>query len=307
MIKPACFKVGDKIAVISPAGSIRDFKTFYDVLEILIMFGLEPVIFPSVFDKNYYLAGTDEARANDVMEAFIESDIKGIICSRGGYGSMRILKRLDLNIIEQNPKIFIGFSDITALHTAFQNKCDFVTFHGPMMSSKCLVENRGCIESFFENLFTEEPVGLYKNINNSDLIPITTGIIEGIITGGNLTMIVSTLGSDYEIDTTDKILFIEEVDEETYRIDRLITSLQLSNKLDNCSGIILGSFTKCDSSDGLSVERFLTNYFGGYKKPVIANFRVGHNYENSTIPLGVRVRLDCDNKEIIFLESGCKK
>ena len=196
MIKPAPLKPGDKVALLAPSSPVPA-----DVLEKAIrsieFLGLVPSVYKSCTLHHGYLAGTDNARASDINRAFADDSIKGVFCLRGGYGTMRLLPLLDLEIIKQNPKVFVGYSDITALHTVFNGLCGFVTFHGPMPSTDYTIHSSYTIDSLKENIFGYGPHRIY-NPEGKEISVLTAGKAEGIITGGNLSLLAGTLGSPYE-------------------------------------------------------------------------------------------------------------
>ncbi|HOK49220.1 MAG TPA: LD-carboxypeptidase, partial [Sedimentibacter sp.] len=252
MIKPKPLKAGDKVAIVAPSSASEPKAVKQAEMKIKAM-GLEPVMFPTCYKSYGHLSAKDEERAGDVNNAFKDETIKGIICLRGGYGTTRILDLLDYEMIASNPKVFLGFSDITALHIAFNQICKMVTFHGPMAATNFARVKNDKVEfdeysyqSLYKNIFTCETPGLYTNPKNEALKSLNSGQAQGLLTGGNLTLLTATLGSKYEIDTKDKILFIEEVGEPVYKLDRMLTSLALAGKFDDCAGIILGSFVKCE-------------------------------------------------------------
>ena len=317
MIKPKPLEIGDKVAIIAPS-SATDLKSVENGEKKIKALGLTPVMFPTCYTNYGHLSASDEERAKDANDAFRDETIKGIICLRGGYGATRILDLLDYEMIASNPKVFVGFSDITALHTAFNKICNMVTFHGPMAATKFAeikndkvkFEHYSC-ESLVKNIFTNDPIGLYSNPNNEELKSLCTGKAQGILTGGNLTLLTATLGSKYEIDTKDKILFIEEIGEPVYKLDRMLTTLALAGKFHDCAGIILGTFVKCEREKkayegglDLTLEEVVENTLIKYNKPIIYNFKAGHNFPQPTMALGTKVHIDSDMKKIIFLESG---
>ena len=319
MVKPRSLKIGDKVAVIAPS-SATDMKSVENGEKRIKALGLNPVMFPTCYRNYGHLSGTDEERAQDVNDAFMDESIKGIICLRGGYGTPRILDLLNYEAITSNPKVFVGFSDITALHTAFNQICNMVTFHGPMATSnfakvindKVEFEHYSC-ESLVKNIFISEPIGFFINPKDEELKSLCKGKAEGLLTGGNLTLLTSTLGSKYEINTKNKILFIEEVGEPIYKIDRMLTSLALAGKFGDCSGIIFGTFTNCERETkayegglDLPLQEVFVNTLLRYKKPIILNFKAGHNFPQPTMALGTNVIIDADLKQVIFTESGTK-
>lgn len=317
MVKPKSLKVGDKVAVIAPS-SATDIKSVEKGEMRIRALGLNPLMFPTCY-KNYgHLSATDEERAKDVNDAFKDESIKGIICLRGGYGTPRILDLLDYEMIGANPKVFVGFSDITALHTAFNQECRMVTFHGPMATSNFAKVKNDKVEledysstSLVKNIFTSEPPGLYRNPKDEELKSLGRGRAQGLLAGGNLTLLTATLGSKYEINTKDKILFIEEVGEPIYKIDRMLTSLALAGKFKDCFGIILGTFTDCQREKkayegglDLPLEEVVENTLLRYGKPIIYNFKAGHSFPQPTLALGTQVIIDADLKEVVFTEAG---
>lgn len=302
------------MAVVAPA-SPTDLQSVRNAEKRVELMGLIPIMFPTCYSTYGHLSAKDEDRARDINTAFYDDTIKGIICLRGGYGSTRILNMIDYEMIKKNPKIFIGYSDITALHVAFNQICRMVTYHGPMATSKFITIENGCVnidkytfDSLFKNIFTDKVIGKYKNPNNEELITISGGKAKGELIGGNLSLLTATLGSHYEIDTKGKILFIEEVGEPVYKIDRMLTSLALAGKFDDCEGIILGTCTDCyrdkksyENGFDLPLEEVLYNTLLKYNKPIIANFQAGHNFPQPTLAFGTNIVLDADKKEIIFM------
>lgn len=312
MNKLYVLKKNDKVAIIAPS-SPANYKIVLEAKEAVKQLGLTPIMFPSCFKSHGHLSGSDEIRAKDINDAFSNPEIKGIICLKGGYGVPRILPLLDYSKIKKNPKIFIGYSDITALHIALAKKCNMITYHGPMAAAGLIKSLDEYTISYFKKaLFSTVPLGLVKNPNDEEIITLVDGTVNGKIIGGNLSLIVSTLGSPYEIDVKNKILFIEEVHESNYKIDRMLTSLALANKFNDCSGIILGTFSNCNPEfkNGIQKDLDLDIIFKEiiipFNKPTILNFRAGHNYPQPTFPFGVDVNLNATDKTITFLESSNK-
>lgn len=316
--KPRPLVVGDKVAVVAPS-SATDLETVKKGELKLRSMGLNPVMFPTCYSNYGHLAATDEKRAKDINDAFKDESIKGIICLRGGYGTPRILNMLDYEMISSNPKVFVGFSDITALHMAFNQICNMTTFHGPMATSNYVKFEDDKVrfeqytyKSLIKNIFTNDPLGYHVNPENQPLDSLCHGKAEGEIIGGNLTLLVSTMGSKFELDTKGKILFIEEVNEAIYKVDRMLTTLALAGKFDDCKGIIFGTFTGCMREEkayegglDLTLEEVLNNTVVPYNKPIITNFRAGHNFPQPTIPFGTKVSINADDKLVLFTESGC--
>ncbi len=296
-------KFGDTIGLVSPAGSestnnIRNSICFLENLGFKVKAG------EHIYDKYGYLAGSDVNRAHDFMNMFLDKDVNMVLCVRGGYGTMRILPLIDFSIITKNPKIFGGFSDITTLLNTIAIKCNLITFHSPMCNSD--FSDEPTLKNFLYTIMNaykpytiENPKGF--NIKCFSKIPF----VEGQLLGGNLSLICSTLGTPYEIDTKDKILFIEDVGEEPYKIDRMLTQLILCNKLQQCKGLVLGQFTNCTLDNykrSLTLEEVINDRILSLNKPTLINFQCGHSYPKLTIPIGAQVKLDCINGVVQVLE-----
>ncbi|MFZ5351623.1 MAG: S66 peptidase family protein [Bacillota bacterium] len=317
IIKPKALCEGDRVAVVSPTSFGEEDAVRKAELRIRAL-GLEPVMYPTCYSRYGYLSAKDEERAKDLNNAFADDSIKGIFCLKGGYGTMRILKLLDYDMIRNNPKIFMGFSDITALHAAFNRICRMVTYHGPMaMSSYGKIKGDKVkfeaytYDSLRKNIFTCEVPGTVENPAGEALDSLAGGKAEGEIIGGNLSMLAATLGSPYEVDVKGKILFIEDIGEPLFKVDKMLTSLALAGKLDDCAGLILGSWIDCnqgytgsEEDTGFDLEEVFKQIFLPFKKPIITNFKAGHCFPQPTIAFGTHVIIDGDKKEIIFTESG---
>ncbi|AJA46212.1 LD-carboxypeptidase family protein [Clostridium pasteurianum DSM 525 = ATCC 6013] len=295
--------LGDTIGIICPS-SAEDINIIKNKIEFFKEQGFNIKEGKYIYKRLGYLAGTDKERAEDLNNMFVDPNVKMILCVRGGYGSMRTLPYIDFNIIKNNPKIFVGFSDITTYLNSFYTKCNLISFHGPMINSK------------FDDIFTLDSLlntvmNGYKNliIKNPDNIPIksnSTKHIQGTLVGGNLSMICNTLSTDFEIDTRDKILFIEDVGEQPYAIDRMFTHLLLANKLQVCKGIILGQFTNCSLPHyerSLTLEEIIQDRILSLNLPIVLNFMSGHDYPKLTLPIGANIDLNCKDGTIKVLES----
>ena len=288
----------DTIGLIAPSGPLRNIK-IEEIKYELNKLGYEVKIGKSCYlSYKGYLSGRDEDRALDLEKMFLDKDVDAIMCVRGGYGCARILDLIDFTIIRDNPKIFIGFSDITALHIAINQICDLVTYHGIMAAS---IKKWDCFTySSLINALNFKDELILKNPCNEKLISIYDGSCEGKLIGGNLSLIVSTLGTKYEIDTKDKILFIEEIGEFTYKIDRMLNHLQMAGKFKDCKGIIFGEFTDCNKAFDNDDE--ILNLFQEIaiknKKPTICNLKSGHCIPMVSIPLNMTCQMNSLNEEI---------
>ena len=306
-IKPKRLCPGDTIGVIAPA-SPGDLELFRAGIRWLEEQGFRVELGKTVEQTLGYLAGTDADRAVDINGMFASPTINGIFCLRGGYGTMRLLDLLDYELIRNNPKIFVGYSDITALHLSIGQRTGLVTFHGPMVASdmgKGLSEYTG--DSFFRAITIAKPLGTVTN--PPEILPpvfIAPGKAQGYLIGGNLSLIVSTLGTPYEIDTCGKILCLEEVGEAPYRIDRMLTQLLLAGKLQDAAGIVVAVCQGCDMDDppSLTLEEVLRDRLGDLHKPVLYNLHFGHTGEKATLPLGVMAVLDSEIGGLEVIESA---
>lgn len=277
MIYPTPLKKGDTVAVVGISGVVKGdpAETEKMILQKLHTLGLKGKIHPSVFAQYGYLSGSDRLRAKALMEAFTDDEVQGVFCAKGGYGVMRILNLLDFELIKNNPKVLVGYSDITALHLAIAQKCGFVTFHGPMVASDAMEPEKDSytITGLWQAISAKAPLGQVHNPPDTPYKVLCKGAGQGPLTGGNLTLVAHTLGTPYEIDTKEKILFLEDVGEKTYNIDRLLTHLKLAGKLDDCAGIVLGGFTNCpveDEAYGLALEEIFADILLPLGKPVLA-------------------------------------
>jgi muramoyltetrapeptide carboxypeptidase len=310
MNKPKTLKIGDTIGLVAPSSPLRHEGLLEKSIKVLEQQGFKIVIGESCGKKYGYLSGSDEMRAEDINRMFEDRSIDAVFCLRGGYGTPRILDRLEYDTIKQNPKIFIGYSDITAIHIALNQKCDLITFHGPMAASDMLEGfDEFSRKSYLDAITSIKPLGKIDNPIGFDIISMVPGKAKGRIVGGNLSLVASTIGTPYEIDTKGKILFLEDIDEFTYSVDRMLTQLRLSGKFKDCVGIVLGNFTNClpqyENFDHTLLEVF-QDIIVQAKKPTIHNFMAGHCTPKITIPLGVEALLDADSCTLTITESALK-
>lgn len=303
MKRPEPLKKGDKVALIAPCGPVKK-ERIDPAVKAMESLGLHVVLGDCCTCSRGFLAGeNDRARADEVNRMFEDPTIKGIFAMRGGYGSGRILDMLDYDLIKANPKVFEGYSDVTALHIAFNQKCHLVTFHGPMASTEFYKGiDEYTLDYFKRNIFTKEPLGVIKNPEFEEIKTLVKGKAKGILTGGNLSLIVSSIGTKYEINTKGKILFIEEVGEEPYRIDRMLLQLKQSGKFKDAAGIVLGQWTRCTADEAdksLTLQEIFDDLIVNEKKPIIYNVACGHSTPTMTLPMGAMAKIE-DGKLIIL-------
>ncbi|MCX2897618.1 S66 peptidase family protein [Pseudomonas mandelii] len=256
-------------------------------------------IYPGVYEKDGYLAGSDDRRLGDLHAAFADPQVDAIICLRGGYGTPRLLDRIDFDLLRNNAKPFVGYSDITALHLAISRYAGFVTFHGPLLNADLLGDRKRPTESSFFNMLRGQ-VKAGSVLTHPVAYPLTTiepGIAHGRLLGGNLSMIAATMGTPYAIDAEGVILFIEDINEPLYRIDRLLTHLRLAGTLGQLRGVLVGDVAGVETA---ALDRLLKQTFEPLRIPVMTGWRSGHCDPNLTLPMGALVRLDAGAKELVL-------
>lgn len=313
LIKPKALEKGDTIGLITPASAISR-TAFESSLYNLESLGFKVKHSPNMRVKKGFLAGTDEQRIDDLHSMFEDDAVAGIVCARGGYGSGRLVAYLDYELIRRNPKVFVGYSDITALHYAIHQMTGLVTFHGPVAASS--------FPKSTEKYFTDVVIKGKDNVKLSsvetdgadkafDHFTINAGMADGALAGGNLSLMVAMLGTPYDLDFKGKVVFIEEIGESPYRIDRMLTQLLNSGKLAEAAGIALGVFKGCetqpddpDFGDSLSLKEVLLDRLEGIGIPVAYGFPIGHIDENATLPMGISARLDTSKFTLTILEEA---
>lgn len=300
---------GDTIGLIGPSGAVRDEGAIERAAAQIELAGFRVKMGESCGQKYGYLSGTDEVRARDVNAMFLDDDVAAIMCVRGGYGTTRMLDLLDYEAMAAHPKIFIGLSDITAMHAAMLKKAELVTFHGPMATSDWTQEMHPfTYASMMKAIGCAEPAGEMVNAPEYPARScVNPGKAEGMLVGGNLMLVTSLLGTPYELDTKGRILFLEEIGEHTYCIDRMLTQLRLAGKFDDCAGVIFGDFKNCRieyEQYGLSIEQIIRDVVAPCGKPVFMGLQSGHCTPKLTLPFGVRARMDADALTLTILESA---
>ncbi|WP_248724693.1 LD-carboxypeptidase [Seonamhaeicola sp. ML3] len=303
--QPPYLKAGDTVAIVAPSGILKNKKHEITQAQILLKsWGLHSILGEHLFNQNNHFAGTDDERCEDFQKALDDKSIKAIWCARGGYGSVRILDKLDWSTFKENPKWIIGYSDITAIHNTVHN-LGIQSIHGMMCTS--LQDDPSTIKETINSLKD----GLFgKNLNytlkGSEYN--RPGIISAPIVGGNLTMLHSMLGSNTSIDTSGKILFIEDIGEYKYHIDRMLQSLKRAGYFDDCAGVIVGDMSKIKSNTtvwGTSIEQLILDVLSEYNFPIAFNMSAGHEPDNRALVLGKMLNLNVkrEHSTIIFKEN----
>lgn len=294
IILPPRLRKGDTIGLVAPAGPILNEENFHAGVRLLREYGFEVKYSRKITRSNGYLAGSDIERAEEFEELWADDDVKAILAVRGGYGSFRILPLLNMDLFRSHPKLFVGFSDICFLHNAIFKHTGLVTFHGPMLTTLPKAD-KNSVQSFFEALTQREP----SVVPNKGIEILVEGSAKGKLLGGNLACMTHLLATPYDLPWADCILFFEDVNEAPYRIDRMLTQLKTAGKFNNVAGILLGSFNDCGDQE-LVWERVLN--LVDAKIPVWANFPIGHEEQNYTLPIGVKIEMDGNSGALNFLE-----
>ncbi|MBS4177945.1 S66 peptidase family protein [Lederbergia citrea] len=294
---------GDKIGLTAPAGPVKS-EQLQQAIFAVEELGFKVEVGMTCHEEyGGYLAGPPKQRAHELNWMFANPEIKAIFCLRGGYGSPQLLHLLDYELIARHPKMFVGYSDITALHIAIQQKSNLATIHGPMPASDLILADDFTKTSLLKILMGDQPLGLINNPNNEEIHSLIPGFATGVLTGGNLSLVTSLLGTPFEIDTKGKLLFLEEIGEEPYKIDRMLTQLALAGKLADAEGIVLGTWIDCESEkyeDGFQVKDLFEKIIAPFGKPTIFNVRAGHCKPALTLPFGVLASIYTEEKRSVI-------
>ena len=309
LLAPA-LRAGDTVGLVSPSWATSDSLSLQLAAEVMEALGLKVRTGAHYARRHGYLAGTDAERAADINTMFADAQVRAVVCTRGGSGAARLLPLLDYGLIRRNPKILLGYSDITALHCAIQARTGLVTFHGPIGSGSW---NRFNVDQFRRLFFARELME-YRNppADEDELVPRTNrtltlrgGTARGVLLGGNLSVLVALAGSPYLPAFDGAILFLEDVEEAPYRIDRMLTTLKLAGALDRIAGFIFGRCTDCDPGDGygsLTLEQILDEHIRPLGIPAYRGAQIGHIREQFIVPVGAQVEMDADAGTFRLLE-----
>jgi muramoyltetrapeptide carboxypeptidase len=289
---------GGLVAVVAPAGP-ADFDEAL-AARWLRERGYRLRVYPGVLERRGYLAGSDAVRLRDLHDAFSDPQVDLVLSLRGGYGSPRLLDRIDFDLLRRHSKPFVGYSDLTAIHLGIASKAGFVSFHGPMLTGDLLKGRQAPTEASLLGLVSGQSSNgaVLRHPTAYPLTAVEHGISHGRLTGGNLAIIASLMGTPWEIDTRGAILFIEDVNEPLYRIDRLLNQLRLAGKFSGLLGVLAGDFAGIEREP---LDALLHEYFGPLGIPVVSGWRSGHCDPNLTLPLGALVRLDAEARAL-YLE-----
>ncbi|MBT8380926.1 MAG: LD-carboxypeptidase [Ignavibacteria bacterium] len=313
IVKPPRLNKGDKLGLITP-GSYISIEEKEKSLENLKGLGFEVEYSDKLMLMNGYFSGSDKERAEDINEMFARDDINGIVCARGGYGCVRTLPHINYNLVKENPKVLIGYSDVTALLYGIYKKTGLITFHGPVGVSTYNDFSKKYFKQVLMNSVEEIELTSSASGNNDNIYGLTIlngGTVNGELVGGNLSIVVSLIGTDYDIGTKGKIIYLEEYLEEPYRIDRMLTQMIQAGKFDSAAGIALGIFRKCESkkdnpsfSNSFTLMEVLKDRLSDLKIPVVYGLSFGHVKDKFTIPFGIKAELNADSYKLTLLETA---
>ncbi len=316
LIKPVRLEFGDMLGIVAPASAPPDPKNIDRSVEAVEKLGFKPRLAPHVRKRLGFLAGSDRDRAADLMKMFCDPKVKGIVCVRGGYGTARLLGSLDFKLIGRNPKVFIGYSDITSLHCAFLAKAGLLSFHGPMLNSDFIKPHCPAftVQSFLRTVMEPRPAGsVCQGRSRRKTRVLRPGTASGRLVGGNLSVLCASLGTPYQPSFENSILFFEDVDEVPYRFDRMLTQLLNSGLLQTVKGIAIGVNKHCRDPKAAktkehrqTLEEVFLERLRPLDVPIVAGLPFGHVAVNATLPVGARVTLDARRGDLVIDEPAVR-
>jgi len=291
VVRPPALRPGDTVLLVSPSGPTRPERVARGV-ELLTSWGLRPVLAPNAYARRGYLAGDDALRAADLNAAFADPTVRGVLCTRGGYGAQRVVDLIDMAAVRRDPKVVAGFSDITALQLALWRGARLATVHGPGAAWLDERTPAASAESLRAALMCPEPVVVPRVPEEETASVVVPGTATGRLLGGNLCLLVSSIGTPDMPDLTGAILLIEDVAEPPYKVDRMLTHLRRTGLLAGLAGVAVGQFTDCADDWAVSVADVLAERLGDLGVPVLGGLPIGHGAGQITVPLGVPATLD---------------
>lgn len=300
LLKPPALRSGDTVGIIAPGSPLKR-ELLLAGCQGLRRLGYKPFYFESILDHDLYFAGSARRRAQELEEMFEREEVRAIVCARGGYGTNYLLQELDLAKLQRHPKIFVGYSDVTTLLTWFASAAGLVTFHGPMVTKDFAVPGGVHVPSWNAALAAPSTWELTFH-SSSEVKALVEGVAEGVLYGGCLSMLAASLGTPFEIDTRDTILFVEDVAAKPFQIDRMLMQLRLAGKLQQVRGIVFGEMLDCIQPGGqqdYTLEEVVTRVLRNLHIPIAYGLRSGHvTRENITLPLGVRCALHASHDSV---------
>jgi muramoyltetrapeptide carboxypeptidase len=314
LIKPERLCFGDVVGIAAPASAPPDPAEVDSSFAALEKLGFKPKLSSNIRQRLGFLAGTDEERADDLMALFADREVKAIFCLRGGYGSARLLSRLDFHFIKKHPKVFIGFSDITSLHCAMLTHSKLVSFHGPTLNTNLTGDapEKFLTQSLWRTVMEAKPAAsICEGYSQKTVSILNKGVAKGRLIGGNLSVLCTTLGTPFQPRFKNNILFFEDVSEQPYRFDRMITHLLNAGLLQEVAGVAVGINKDCEDPDAAKTKEYLQTLDDVLKDrltplgvPVVTGLPFGHVALNATLPVGIPATLDGDNGDLIINEAA---
>lgn len=291
-LRPSALRAGDAVMLVSPSGPTSP-ERLARGLELLAAWELTPALGPNAYGRHGFLAGRDDLRAADLNAAFADPRIRGVICTRGGYGAQRVVDALDMTAVRRDPKVVVGFSDITALQLALWRGARLATLHGPMMGWDDTRLPAGSAQSLRSALTASSPVVVRPvAAEETAAVRVPGPPVTGTLLGGNLSLLVSTIGTPDMPDLTGAILLLEEIEEPPYKIDRMLTHLRRAGVLSGLAGVAVGQFTDCGDDWAMPVADVLTDRLADLGVPVLGGLPIGHGTAQVTVGVGVPATLD---------------
>jgi len=314
LIKPRRLQSGDAVGLVAPASPPDDPKIVTDYLAALEKMGFKPRLAPNAGKRLGFLAGTDEERADDLMGMFADRDIKAIFCLRGGYGSGRLLRLLNYHFIKRHPKILLGFSDITSLHCALLTRARLVSFHGPTLNTSLTSDHPPAfvVQSLLRTTMEPSAAGsICEGYTQNTVSILRRGVASGALIGGNLSVLCTTLGTPFQPRFKDNIFFFEDIDEQPYNFDRMLTQLLNAGLLQQVAGVAVGINKNCKDPDAAKTKEYrqtlddvLEDRLKPLGVPVVTGLPFGHVRWNATLPVGIQARLDGEKGDLVITEAA---
>lgn len=315
-IKPARLNAGDTLGIISPASAPPDPKNIDRSIAVLERMGFKTKLAPNARKRWGFLAGSDRERASDLMKMFSDPRVRAIICVRGGYGTARLLRHIDYRVIRANPKIFVGYSDITSLHCAFLVEANLISFHGPMLNSDFVKKDFPdfTLVSFLKTLMQAAPAGsIRKGYQDKTIKVLRRGTVTAPLIGGNISILCASLGTPWQPSFKNKILFFEDLDEVPYRFDRMLTQLLNAGVLEQVAGVAIGVNANCFDPNAKGTREYRQTCEDVFRErllplkvPVVMGLPFGHVPLNATLPVGARATLDAIKGDLLISEAAVK-
>ncbi|MEJ3745326.1 LD-carboxypeptidase [Actinomycetes bacterium KLBMP 9797] len=291
VVRPPALRAGDAVMLVSPSGPTVPERVARGI-ELLTGWGLRPVLAPNAYARHGYFAGVDALRAADLNAAFADPEVRGVLCTRGGYGAQRVVDAIDMSVVRRDPKVVAGFSDITALQLALWRGARLATVHGPGVAWLEQRTPAASAESLRAALMTTDPV-VVKRVESENTAPVTIpGTATGPLIGGNLSLLASSVGTPDMPDLTGAIVLVEDVGEAPYRVDRMLTHLRRTGALARVAGVAVGQFTDCADEWAVDVAEVLLDRLADLGVPVLGGLPIGHGVGQLTVPVGVPATLD---------------